>query len=165
MEQNEVKEQSAIRVATGHAVAVITPSQEDAGAMPPAKEMPCPTCGGEAAPMPTSYVYALGRIEARFPRLSVEKEFAQATGRAETTGKTDQQAFHAVLSKRENHYLVRQLCWVLTFRVWRPTSYNLAIRRTSISWWKPSVLNPAPWTSMSSSVCVALSPHRSCVMD
>ncbi len=116
MEQNEVKEQSAIRVATGHAVAVITPSQEDAGAMPPAKEMPCPTCGGEAAPMPTSYVYALGRIEARFPRLSVEKEFAQATGRAETTGKTDQQAFHAVLSKRENHYLVRQLCWVLTIQ-------------------------------------------------
>ena len=116
MEQNEVKEQSAIRVATGHAVAVITPSQEDAGAMPPAKEMPCPTCGGEAAPMPTSYVYALGQIEARFPRLSVEKEFAQATGRAETTGKTDQQAFHAVLSKRENHYLVRQLCWVLTIQ-------------------------------------------------
>jgi hypothetical protein len=38
-------------------------------------------------------VYAIGRIEARFPRLSVEKEFAQATGRAETAGQTDQQAF------------------------------------------------------------------------
>ena len=38
------------------------------------------------------HVYAIGRIEARFPRLSVEKEFAQATGRAETAGQTDQQA-------------------------------------------------------------------------
>jgi hypothetical protein len=62
----------------------------------------------------TSHVYAIGRIEARFPSLAAEKEFAQATGRAETSGKTDQQTFHAVLSKRENRYLVRQLCWVLT---------------------------------------------------
>lgn len=34
----------------------------------------------------TSYVYALGRITPRFPSLAVEKEFAQATGRAETSG-------------------------------------------------------------------------------
>ena len=62
------------------------------------------------------YVYAIGRVEARFPNLSVEKEFAQATGRTETVGKTDQQTFHAVLSKRENRYLVRQLCWVLSIQ-------------------------------------------------
>lgn len=61
-----------------------------------------------------AFVYAIGRVEARFPNLSVEKEFAQATGRAETAGKTDQQAFHEVLSQRQNRYLVRQLCWVLT---------------------------------------------------
>lgn len=61
-----------------------------------------------------SYVYAIGRVEARFPNLSAEKEFAQATGRADTAGKTDQQAFHEVLSQRQNRYLVRQLCWVLT---------------------------------------------------
>ena len=41
-----------------------------------------------------SYIYAIGRIEARFPRPSVEKEFAQATGRADTPGLTDRQAFH-----------------------------------------------------------------------
>ncbi len=63
-----------------------------------------------------SYVYAIGRVEARFPNLSAEKEFAQATGRTDTAGKTDQQTFHAVLSKRENRYLVRQLCWVLTIQ-------------------------------------------------
>jgi len=61
--------------------------------------------------MPPSYVYTLGRIEPRFPRLSVEKEFAQATGRAETVNLTDRQALRKVLE--ENRYLVRQLCWVM----------------------------------------------------
>ncbi|SFM77445.1 hypothetical protein [Nitrosomonas communis] len=78
------------------------------------------SCGGEveltAGSSMVSYVYAIGRVEARFPNLSAEKEFAQATGRADTAGKTDQQIFHAVLSKRENRYLVRQLCWVLTIQ-------------------------------------------------
>lgn len=61
-----------------------------------------------------SFVYAIGRIEPRFPSLGVEKEFAQATGRAETAGLTDREAVHEVLSQRENRYLARQLCWVLT---------------------------------------------------
>ena len=82
-----------------------------------------PTCGCEGGPglnpngtAVTSYVYALGRIEARFPTLSAEKEFAQATGRTQTAGKTDQQTLHTVLSRRENRYLARQLCWVLTIQ-------------------------------------------------
>jgi hypothetical protein len=37
-----------------------------------------------------SYVYALGQVEARFPRPSVEKEMAQATGRADTAGRRDE---------------------------------------------------------------------------
>jgi hypothetical protein len=53
----------------------------------------------------SAYVYALGRIEPRFPRLSVEKEYAQATGRAETAGLTDRQALQTVLSQPENRYL------------------------------------------------------------
>src|SRR5262245_1185182 len=79
----------------------------------------CATCGaspvvnGSAAHAPT-YVYAIGRIEARFPRASVEKEFAQATGRAETAGLTDRQAVQKVLSQRQNRYLARQFCWVMT---------------------------------------------------
>jgi hypothetical protein len=44
----------------------------------------------------------------------VEKEFAQAAGRAETQGKTDRETMQAVLSARENRYLARQLCYVLT---------------------------------------------------
>jgi PatG Domain len=68
--------------------------------------------GDEAAEI--SYVYALGRVEARFRTLAAEKEFAQATGRADTKGLTDRQTFRSVLSQRENRYLARQMCYVLT---------------------------------------------------
>jgi hypothetical protein len=75
----------------------------------------CPTCGdGAYAAAPPSYIYAVGRIGPRFPLLSVEKEFAQATGRMQTDGLTDRQALHQVLTRRENRYLARQLCWVMT---------------------------------------------------
>src|SRR5512147_1285967 len=87
----------------------VIPTQEETVAPPP-----CPTCAGDGAMAPPSYVYALGRIEPRFPSLSIEKEFAQATGRAETAGLTDRQALHSVLSERRNRYLVRKLCWVST---------------------------------------------------
>lgn len=74
----------------------------------------CSCGGGMAGSTPPSYVFALGRVGTRFPTPAVEKEFAQATGRSETAGMTDRQAFHEVLSQRQNRYLVRQLCWVLT---------------------------------------------------
>ncbi|MDN5935398.1 MAG: hypothetical protein L0H75_04360 [Nitrosospira sp.] len=102
----------------------ITPSPEvrkSTAISPQAGAESCSSCGG-AADMTSnstgmaSYVYAIGRVEARFPNLAAEKEFAQATGRADTAGKTDQQAFHEVLSQRQNRYLVRQLCWVLAIQ-------------------------------------------------
>jgi hypothetical protein len=79
----------------------------------------CPICSSIAevnakSGGTSSFVYALGRVEARFPSLGVEKEFSQAIGRAETKGLTDRQTFYEVLSKPENRYLVRQMCWVLT---------------------------------------------------
>jgi hypothetical protein len=60
------------------------------------------------------FVYAVGRIDPRFPSLSVEKEYAQAIGRAQTINLTDRQVLYPILSKRENRYLVRQLCWVFS---------------------------------------------------
>jgi hypothetical protein len=93
-------------------MATITPARSDAAGSPPVSENPCPTCGGAPTSTQISYVYAIGRIETRFPRLSVEKEFAQAAGRAETAGQTDQQVFYNVLSRSESRYLARQLCWV-----------------------------------------------------
>lgn len=74
-------------------------------------DAPCPSCGSGDARL--GFTYAIGRIEARFPTLSAEKEFAQIVGRADAAGQTDQQAFHAVLSQRQNRYLARQMCWVL----------------------------------------------------
>jgi hypothetical protein len=95
------------------------PSLEDVGGAAIDPQAGGGTCGCGAAQGSTkgvgiaAFVYAIGQVEARFPNLAAEKEFAQATGRADTAGKTDQQTFHAVLSKRENRYLVRQTCWVL----------------------------------------------------
>ena len=116
MEQPEVKEQ----VASASAAANNAPAPATSTARPAASVLPaqgCPTCGtapasnGSIAP---AYVYAIGRIEPRFPRPSVEKELAQATGRGDTAGLTDRQATQKVLSQRANRYLARQLCWVLT---------------------------------------------------
>jgi hypothetical protein len=65
-------------------------------------------------PTPASFVYAIGRVEPRFTSLSIEKEFAQANGRADTAGKTDREALLSVLTDRAGKYLARQLCWVFT---------------------------------------------------
>src|SRR5690349_2014215 len=67
--------------------------------------------GNGAAP---TYIFAIGRVEMRFPTLGVEKEFAQATGRADTKGLTDLAATHAVLSQPANRYILRKVCWVFT---------------------------------------------------
>jgi hypothetical protein len=75
----------------------------------------CPTCAANAKAVgPPSWIYAIGNVEPRFPRISVEKEFAQALAQEKATDLTDRQALHAALSKPENRYLVRQLCWVMT---------------------------------------------------
>ena len=60
-----------------------------------------------------SFVYALGRVEPRFPSLAVEREFAQVIGRGAHEGLTDRQTLQAVISERFNRYLARRLCWVL----------------------------------------------------
>jgi hypothetical protein len=116
MEASDMNERIAAQTVVDQDMPLIMPSQGDVTAIPPGEDLPCPTCGSEAESMAVAFVYALGRIEARFPNLATEKEFAQAAGRTETSGKTDQQTFHAVLSQRENRYLARQMCWVLTIQ-------------------------------------------------
>jgi len=58
------------------------------------------------------YVYAIGRVEPRFPSVSVEKELAQAMGRTDSAGLTDRESLQSTLADRGNRYLARQLCWV-----------------------------------------------------
>jgi hypothetical protein len=90
----------------------IAPSQENDRAG--ASQAPCATCGEAASSPKRTFVYALGRIEPRFASVGIEKEFAQVAGRGETSGLTDRQMLHSIVSKRENRYLARRLCWVLT---------------------------------------------------
>jgi hypothetical protein len=116
MEQTEVSEQTGTQSGGRAGLVAASTSAERSGASVVAAQG-CTTCGAAPAANGTvagSYIYAIGRIEARFPRPSVEKEFAQATGRADTAGLTDRQAVQKVLSQRQNRYLARQLCWVMT---------------------------------------------------
>jgi hypothetical protein len=85
----------------------------------------CEACRAKAESSGT-WVYAIGSVAPRFPNLSVEKEMDQVVGRSDATGLSDHQAFHAALSKPENRYLLRQLCWV--FSVERIETYLLAPR-------------------------------------
>jgi PatG Domain len=126
--------------------------------------LPCPTCGAAEAggTVANSYIYALGQIEERYPRLSVEKEVAQAIGRAETAGRTDRQAFHQALSGRENRYLARQLCWVLSVQGLEtyilqprdPADFDLLIRALSPE--------PSPWISTVIGVRGPVAPPEYC---
>src|SRR5829696_8463220 len=80
-------------------------------------DKPC-GCGGKGSSlmeetMTRSFIYAIGAIEPRFPSPGLEKEYLQALGRSETKGQTNYEAMRTALSKRENRYLLRQICWVL----------------------------------------------------
>ncbi len=117
MEQDDVAERATVQSA--HAERPVSADYTPTRAVSTSQQG-CVTCGtapaGVGGLADLSYVYAIGRIEARFPKLAIEKEFAQAAGRTDSAGKTDQQTFHAVLSKRENRYLLKKLCWVLTIQ-------------------------------------------------
>lgn len=86
---------------------------------PQADAETCATCGspleiGSEGGVTYPYVYAIGRVEPRFPTLGYEKEYAQAVGRAETNGMTDRQALAYAL--KQHRYLARRMCYVLTIR-------------------------------------------------
>jgi len=122
MEQTELNEQATNQPGAVNEAPTIAPPDNGntrTALHPSVSPATCASCGaaadsnsnGMTAP---SYVFAIGRVEMRFPTLAVEKEFAQATGRSDTKGLTDRAAAHAVLSERSNRYIARQVCWVLT---------------------------------------------------
>jgi hypothetical protein len=73
--------------------------------------------------MPPTFVYAIRRVEAHFPSLGVEKEFAQAGARAGAGG-NDAAFMRKALEA--NRYLIRQVCWV--FRISGMETYLLKPR-------------------------------------
>ena len=116
MDQTELNGQSTGQPEIVNAApAIAPPINTNTSAVSPAT---CASCGAVAGTngntLPTQYVFAIGNVEWRFPTIGVEKEFAQATSRANTKGLTDRAAAHAVLSERANRYLARQICWILT---------------------------------------------------
>ena len=121
MEQTDLNEQPASQPDPMNAAGAGAPNNGNTRTTlyPTVGPATCASCGaaadsngnGLAAP---SYVFAIGRVEMRFPTLAIEKEFAQATGRANTKGLTDRAAAHAVLSEPTNRYIARQVCWILT---------------------------------------------------
>jgi len=120
MEQIERNEQPASQPGGVNATYASAPiNDHNAASLPRVSPATCATCGTAADPSGNeltapSYIFAIGRVEMRFPTLAVEKEFAQATGRANTKGLTDRAAAHAVLSEPTNRYIARQVCWILT---------------------------------------------------
>lgn len=108
-------------------------------------QVPCQTCGSpqrDFVPGAQSFVYAIGRLEPRFPTLGVEKELAQAIGKAGTAKLTDRGAMHKVLSEPNYLYLVRQLCWVFTIE--SSDAYVVAPRDTEDIRMLVGALRPAP---------------------
>ena len=85
-------------------------------------------------PGPDSYVYAIGKIDARYPRLSIEKEFAQVAGRADTACETDDQVFYEVLLCPREQAPCQALCWVLTVREIETYILLPATPQTSACW-------------------------------
>ena len=123
MDQNQITEHAVSPPvhASETSLAAVSPAARGKAVLAaPANNGSCSTCNSDpvsdiqqAGGAERSYVYAIGQIEMRFPSMAVEKEFAQATGRAETTGLSNRQTLQAVLAERRNRYLARQLCWVL----------------------------------------------------
>lgn len=120
MEQTELNEQSPNQPGAAPPPAPLAHNHHERPRSAQVGPATCATCGavaaehngnGVAAP---SYIFAIGRVEVRFPTLAVEKEFAQATGRVNTKGLTDRAALRAVLTERTNRYIARQVCWVFT---------------------------------------------------
>jgi len=123
-------------------------------AVAPVATVPAPV--PPAAMDTVSYVFALGRIEARYPSVAVEREFGQARARVATTGLTDQQALHALLQEEENRYLVRQLCWVLSIQ--DQDTYLLAPRDPMDLDLLRGAVRPVPRPTDMDAVIVVLGP-------
>jgi hypothetical protein len=60
------------------------------------------------------FVYAIGRVEATFSSLAIEREFAQAVGRIDSTGLTDRETLQSILTDRGNRHLAREMCYTFT---------------------------------------------------
>src|SRR5262245_34558231 len=68
-----------------------------------------------AAPVPVTmgagFAYGVGRLSSRFPSLGAEREYAQLAG-GDPDAIVRTADLKETLSKEQNRYLARQMCWV-----------------------------------------------------
>lgn len=114
MDSNDVMEHTGEERGTDRPVPVV----QHGSIAPQADADPgvCATCGGRhrsqhGHELEYPFVYAIGKVEHRFPTLGVEKELAQAMGRAAPKGLTDARAVYEAL--KEHAYLARRMCYVM----------------------------------------------------
>ena len=119
--ETEMNEQPANQTGLVNGPPIVAPLESNVRMAPHSHVSPalCANCGAAAemngnGTVAPSYIFAIGRVEMRFPTVAVEKEFAQASGRADTRSFTDRKVIHAILSERANRYLLRHVCWVFT---------------------------------------------------
>lgn len=86
----------------------IVPAREAAQPVP---QVPC--CRSKDS-IGKNFIYAMGTVDVRFPNLGAEKELAQRVKEGKTANLTDRQVIYETLKQPENHYLARELCFVLT---------------------------------------------------
>ncbi|MGB0910985.1 MAG: hypothetical protein ACPGYT_11535 [Nitrospirales bacterium] len=117
------------------ATAVVSPETSLGTAVVAQGGCACSTNQVESTKRADNFVYVIGKVEPRFPTLSAEKEFIQATAFSDTVNLTDGETMYSVLTKPENRYLARQMCWVLVvegldtyiLRPQDPTDFSLLI--------------------------------------
>jgi ribosomal protein L16 Arg81 hydroxylase len=91
------------------------PPGEPPGVSPQSGDHLCEACAATAAvPPPPRFVYAIGRIRARFPNESIEKETRQVIRDADTADLTDSQVLYQILRDETNAYIAREMCWIMS---------------------------------------------------
>ena len=80
----------------------------------PATAACCASCAAKAQVAPEQLIYALGRLDVRFPSLGLEHEFRQREAASPRTAGTPTRGerVHGVLGG--NPHLARRLCYVLS---------------------------------------------------
>lgn len=125
MQQIEVKQQVVDNSGEVNAAIAKPPESSGSVAIPPQPgstavggEAPCAKSGCRGGKLNGTgayhHVYAAGKVVARFPSLAIEKEYYQVIKREEAGKLIEPHELYTILSKRENRYLARKMCWVLT---------------------------------------------------
>ena len=108
-EQTETLDQPAEQPVKANVAQAAAPYPDARTSTSIAPQAGCATCGGAGAEGVDSngtgrisYIYAIGRVEARFPNLALEKEFAQAKGMA-SAAKNDRPLGHRTFDPDTGH--------------------------------------------------------------